>query len=377
MITKEFHATEADIRAELDRLLSRPAFAASHRSSEFLRYVVDQALSGHADQIKERSIAMAIFNRGTEYEPGADSIVRVNAVEVRRRLKQHYASCPESKLRIDLPQGGYVPKFEAGEAIPPMTTRHRWLWPALIGLLSVAAVLVWAVARSRPTDDLDELWRPMASSKSVVMIGLPSPVVFEVRDGPPAAPVPPKDVIEISNYYVGTGAAYGAAQVAAMLAARGGRFMVKVGHDVSYEDLKNQPAVFLGAHSSPWTMEFSGKLRFQFLASPSDSGVVDTAKPGQRWMRRTSLNPTDVTEDYAIVARIFDRGTGNPILLIAGCGARGTHAASEFVSSKEAFKSFTSVAPRDWPRRDFEVVLHAEVHGAVPGKPHLVAWHVW
>jgi hypothetical protein len=47
------------------------------------------------------------------------------------------------------------------------------------------------------------------------------------------------------------------------------------------------------------------------------------------------------------------------------------------VSSPEAFAQFTSVAPADWPKRSFEVVLHAEVHGAVPGKPRVVAWHVW
>jgi hypothetical protein len=223
---------------------------------------------------------------------------------------------------------------------------------------------------------LDELWAPMAGAKVPVLIGLPSPVVYAVQD-PPSVPVTPDQITRTDNYFVGTGAAYGAAQVAAMVTARGGRFVVKIGGDVSYEDLKSQPAVFLGAHSSAWTMEFSRKLRFQFHREEGMSGVADTQRPERKWMRKAVPFEAGVGEDYALVARLFDRSTGNPVLLVAGCGARGTHAASEFVSSEEAFSQFSKAAPADWGKRNFEVVLQAEVHGAVPGKPRVVAWHVW
>jgi hypothetical protein len=372
---KDFEGNEGAVRAELERVLEGTAFASSPRSREFLRYVVEEALAGRGEQIKERSIAMAIFARGADYDPGEDSIVRVKAVEVRKRLAQHYASSPRSTLKIDLPQGRYVPKVEA----PPTrsnTTAGMWLWAVGgTGICLLAAALLWTRAGS--PGGLDALWGPLASRQTSVLIGLPSPEVWTVQ-GPPTGPIAPDAVSLAKDYYVGTGAAYGAAQVAAMLVARGGRFQIKVGQAVTYEDLKNQPAVFLGAYSSAWTMEFSKKLRFQLVQDGGRSGVIDTHRPGREW-RRAAAGPTDqtLTEDYAVVARILDRGTGNPILLVAGCGPRGTHAASEFVSSADAFTQFTSVAPPDWPMRSFEVVLHAEVHGAVPGKPRVLAWHVW
>lgn len=372
-MTEGFEAAEAVLRQELDRVLGGAAFASSQRSREFLRYVTEETLAGRADQIKERSIAMAVFSRGARYDPGEDSIVRVKAVEVRKRLAQHYAASPGSAVRIELPQGGYVPRFvPATSGHPPALRRSIWMI-AVAGACALASA--WFVLKPG-AGALDELWAPMAGAKVPVLIGLPSPVVYAVQD-PPVMPVTADQITKTDNYFVGTGAAYGAAQTAAMLTSRGGRFLVKIGGDVSYEDLKNQPAVFLGAHSSAWTMEFTRKLRFRFLREDGGSGVVDTRQPERKWMRKAVPFEAGIGEDYALVARIFDRGTGNPVLLVAGCGARGTHAASEFVSSEEAFSQFARAAPKDWRRRSFEVVLHAEVHGAVPGKPRVVAWHVW
>lgn len=246
----------------------------------------------------------------------------------------------------------------------------------MLAALTVAVALAWIWLRPQGRPGLDELWSPLASGRIATLIGLPSPVVWTVP-GPPDGPVPPERVVPTKDFYVGTGAAYGAAQVAAMLTARGGLFQVKIGQAVSYEDLKTQPAVFLGAHSSAWTMEFTRKLRFQFYQGAGETGVVDSRGAGRRWMRPGDDRAGGTGEDYALVARIFDRGTGNPVLLLAGCGPRGTHAAAEFVSSAPAFAQFAAVAPPDWTRRSFEIVLHAEVHGAVPGKPRVVAWHVW
>ncbi len=361
-------------REELDRVLGGAAFASSQRSREFLRYVVEESLAGRAVQIKERSIAMAIFGRGADYDPGEDSIVRVKAVEVRKRLTQHYSTAQGSPIRIDLPQGAYVPRIEMVVGDKPQL-RHRWAWRLAVGLVILAA-LAALVARQRGRTPLDELWGPLVSSRSLTLIGLPSPEVWTV-DVPSRGPVPEESLYLVRDFYVGTGAAYGAAQVASMLASRGGKIQIKIGQAVSYEDLKSQPAVFLGAHSSVWTMEFSRKLRFQFQIRGEETGLTDTQSPGREWMRTGNDRRGGTAEDYALVARIFDRNTGNPVLLVAGCGVRGTHAAAEFVSSEAAFSQFAAAAPSDWGRRNFEVVLHAEVHGAVPGKPRVVAWHVW
>src|SRR5215472_8321645 len=107
------------VREELGRVLISPEFRASKRSQEFLRYVVEHALSGQAELLKERTIGIDVFGRSTDYDPGEDATVRVKAGEVRKRLGLYYSEQGALDLiRIELPLGTYVPEFHTIEAPP-------------------------------------------------------------------------------------------------------------------------------------------------------------------------------------------------------------------------------------------------------------------
>ena len=87
-------------------------FRGSHRSGQFLKYVVEQAIAGHFECLKERVIGVELFGRSPSYDTGDDAIVRVTASDVRKRLLQHYGrSANTSKFRISLPLGSYVPEI--------------------------------------------------------------------------------------------------------------------------------------------------------------------------------------------------------------------------------------------------------------------------
>src|SRR3984885_4237418 len=105
--------TESDLKAfqqHLEEVLCGEAFRGSHRSVQFLRYVINQSVNGHCDELKERLIGVELFGRSPSYDTGEDAIVRVTASDVRRRLLQHYGryGSPEG-LRISLPLGSYIP----------------------------------------------------------------------------------------------------------------------------------------------------------------------------------------------------------------------------------------------------------------------------
>ncbi len=53
---------------------------------QFLEFVVEQAIAGNFDQLKERLIGVEFFNRQPSYDKGEDAIVRVTASDVRKRL---------------------------------------------------------------------------------------------------------------------------------------------------------------------------------------------------------------------------------------------------------------------------------------------------
>src|SRR3569833_1016870 len=103
---------QAAVRAELDGILKAPIFAQSNRCKRFLSHVVQQTLAGNAGDLKERTIGINVFERTNDYDTGDDSIVRVTANEVRKRLGQYYGeSAGAHVVLIELPRGSYVPEF--------------------------------------------------------------------------------------------------------------------------------------------------------------------------------------------------------------------------------------------------------------------------
>ena len=100
------------VRHELEAILSSTAFAGSKRGQEFLRLVVDHALAGRIDFLRERMIGVEMFGRKVDYDTSNDAVVRVRALEVRRRLSAYYSGLhTRPRVRLDLPAGSYVPKF--------------------------------------------------------------------------------------------------------------------------------------------------------------------------------------------------------------------------------------------------------------------------
>src|ERR1700733_15613457 len=104
--------TAGRVREQLDMLVRDHAFRSSKRSVAFLSYVVEQTLNGSADQIKERTIGVEVFDREPSYDTNLDHIVRTAATELRKRLAIYYgAEKHRCELRMGLVPGSYIPRF--------------------------------------------------------------------------------------------------------------------------------------------------------------------------------------------------------------------------------------------------------------------------
>jgi TolB-like protein/Tfp pilus assembly protein PilF len=100
------------VRHHLKELAASHAFAGSKRTQDFLHLIVGHALEGDLDSLRERMIGAEMFGRPVDYDTGSDSVVRVKATEVRKRLAQYYAETKEEPaVRIEIPSGSYVPRF--------------------------------------------------------------------------------------------------------------------------------------------------------------------------------------------------------------------------------------------------------------------------
>src|SRR6266705_6853339 len=102
----------AAVMAELTAILASDSFSSSNRCRDFLEFVVKRALAGDYESLTERFLGVELFGRAVDYETATDSIVRVRANDVRRRLAQYYsAQRSTAPVRIDLIAGGYIPEF--------------------------------------------------------------------------------------------------------------------------------------------------------------------------------------------------------------------------------------------------------------------------
>jgi TolB-like protein/thioredoxin-like negative regulator of GroEL len=100
------------LRDHLKDVFASKAFAGSKRAQDFLQLIVEHAVAGRLDSLRERMIGAEMFGRRIDYDTANDAVVRVKATEVRRKLAQYYQESTKPPLvRIELPSGSYVPKF--------------------------------------------------------------------------------------------------------------------------------------------------------------------------------------------------------------------------------------------------------------------------
>lgn len=104
-------STEA-VRKELQKITSSPEFRASSHLKDFLQFVVEEALNGRAERLKEYAIGVEVFRRADSFDPRIDTIVRTEARRLRLRLAEYYAKDGQSDpIRIEPVKGNYVPSF--------------------------------------------------------------------------------------------------------------------------------------------------------------------------------------------------------------------------------------------------------------------------
>jgi hypothetical protein len=99
-------------RREFEALLKSAAFSRAPNLHRFLEFIGAKYFEGKVDEIKEYTVAIHALNRGEDFDPRADTIVRVTAVALRKRLEQYYAAEGAAHpVHVELPPGQYVPRF--------------------------------------------------------------------------------------------------------------------------------------------------------------------------------------------------------------------------------------------------------------------------
>src|SRR5215469_2247691 len=400
----ELTIPSSDTLEHLEEILRSPSFASSRRCQEFLRYVVSEVLEGRADSIKERSIAVDVFGKGLRFDPGSDSLIRVKAREVRKRLTEYYESVPDSPLRIELPVGSYVPSIRAIEARPvtvspeidvPSTLPELSQPPAntpervktarskpiilLTAVLSIALIgVVWAISRKPHTgNEALNVWSPLLDNPNTVLISAGRPLTSpEEEADPPGLTI--KDHFRRPGFRVSLTTADAIANIAGFLQQQKKPFRIHDAASNALSDLHGRPAVLVNGGDNRWAMLLLKPTRFNFVSEGDFTYIQDSRNPGRRdWNVDFSQPFHKQTTDYAIVGRFNSPTTEGPVIVVAGISSNGTEAAGEFIVSPERLSELLRSAPPGWKNGNFEAVLKVEVVDGSTGASSIVATEFW
>jgi hypothetical protein len=401
----DFPANEDDrfeIRNQLERILAHPQFQNSKRYPALLRYVVERTLEGAGASLKERTIGIEVFGREPNYDTNLDHTVRTSAGEVRKRLAQYYVeSDREREIRIDLPAGSYVPQFRhrrpekisalhiedngAETLAPPemaeaaVTAKPLWrrfILPA-VGLATLlVAGIAWTRGSWVPQSALDQFWTPISASASPITLCVGPPMTPGL--GESAAPHTLREDSSLRQR-VAFFDAVTLARLTAFLAGRGKNFKVLYAPVISLGDLRQGPAILIGAFNNDWTLRLAGPLRYSFErdADFHITSIRDEQNPGRNdWKVDRRTPDMDLTEDYSIVSRVSDPTTGETVIVAAGITKYGTLSAGEFLTGSR-LNELARYAPRDWRRKNLQVILGTKVVKGSPGPPRVLATYFW
>jgi adenylate cyclase len=132
---RESTVSREAVRTALDRLLASSQFVNSRRARRFIRFVVEAALDGRRDELKEYLLGVEVFDRQSSFDPRIDTIVRVEAVKLRKLLNAYYRNGGRREpLVIEMPKGRYVPEFRFRKTRTPVA-RARRSKPAAVAVL--------------------------------------------------------------------------------------------------------------------------------------------------------------------------------------------------------------------------------------------------
>lgn len=403
-----------EVRRELALILGSTSFRASRRCHDFLGHVVMKALEGETDTLKERTLAVEVFGRRADTDLGEDSIVRVGAREVRKRLAQYYVTDgANDALRIDLPAGSYVPTFrrhgtaQEGQrtaeplhvpkppAPVPPKRRSRWLAAAAIAVVTAASV-AWALAH-RPRGPFDEFWAPVFDQQSPVLIALAHPIVYhpssranqlhDERNGRPALAVqhiinvPPEllngsDYVPVLDQYVGFGDSVAVSRLSGMFARRDRSSRLRLASKLDFADMRDSVSLLIGAFTNRWTMELSQNLRYHFGYSVVKPSIVDS-QDGRHWTLTGKSDNGQSNEDYILICRLPRAQTGGFVIIAAGLTQYGTQEAGRILSDPDGLAPLLRKLPPAWRTKNVELLLHSQVVGDAPTPPELVASYIW
>ena len=414
------HPVHDDPRMLLvQRLLASRSFEKSGRLREFLAYICEHSLDESQPGIHEQEIGCAVFYRPAGYDTNQDNIVRVNASQLRKRLKTYFETDGASEdLWLELPKGQYKPVFHRrAEPVPvslDMTgENHRpggrrmvaWLAALSVVLAVLCLALTVALLHTKPVsaspsivkaasnalwprffgNDLDTGIVLSDSSLGLVqdLTGRPVPLSEYIHPGlwlpapQSSGAVPAQAAARLAGKrrYTDMSSVNAARRILASAGGAGeSRITMYFAREFSLQQMKSGNTVLLGSRrTNPWVELAENRMSFHFGFDRVTRQAYFENKQPLAGELPTYGNDRSVS--YCQIAFLPDSGGVGNILVISGTDPEGTETGAEFLTTATGIETLQRrvAGNRTDPMPYFDLVLKSPRIGGAAGSSEIVA----
>ena len=396
------------------RIAASRQFTKAPQLQDILIYICQRALTDSAASIKEYEIGCNALGRKPDFNPNEDNIVRVQISHLRRKMDEYFATDGKDEpLRITVPKGGYLPRFEpkpeavvapdsaspaTDPAVPVPVVQPRptpWIPILSVSTGMLAMVCLFVVLRPPDARTGNQAVAPASARQDPFwsrLFGTGQPAGIVVAD---SCLVILQDVLHtdisldsyLSREYpetllnlapnrevrsalqLITGRQYTSLadlNIATRLVGLSSEFgsnraSIRFSRHLNIRDFKTENFVLIGSRRAvPWAQLFEPQLNFSFEEDrPSHRFHLRNKrpKPGEP----ATYVPTErdgSLETYADIALLPNLGNSGSVLILSGITSEASEAAGELVSAKgfsqQLARMLGTQAVRD---RYFEIIL--------------------
>ena len=334
---------------------------------------------------------MEVFGRAADYDTGNDSMVRVVANDVRKRLVQYYSQNKhEEELRIEIPLRSYVASF----SFPRTETRQSWprafkrilpSWYIWGPLAAFAATLIILIAL-RPflfPSAIDRFWAPVLKNSHQILIGVGTPLKSDSLPGGSSAPGSAKmdDAVTSEKYTdVGENDMKAVEELTAFLQGKGKTVVVRPTGAIQSADLQSRPMISLSRFLGNQLALLEPGFRFRFRRDDSRGvrWIEDKKDPSNlSWSVGTMSSSSQVNVDYALITRVWDQENGKWFIGISGLTGMSTRALSHMLIDRTAMATLNASLPKGWDQKNLQIVLEVKLTGGSPQVSRVCTSATW
>jgi hypothetical protein len=399
------------------RVAGSDVFLKSPRLRQFLLFVGNRATTEPSQPLTEQEIGIKVFGRSEGYSTGEDSLVRVEARQLRRKLDAYFATAGRDEpLVITIPKGSYVPQFGprmAEEGLPAVQApvrRSPKTTPFLLGFLGLAlgflaglfwkgslgpaaetrrgaGTLPWSAVfeRGRRTNIvmgdtslviLEEIARQDALLEDYAGTSYPQRLIDTVPDGPLRSALR-----LISGFQYTSMVTANAASHMLKIADRSGvEASLRFPRDLSVRDFKSDNFILIGGKPAiPWVQLFEPDTNFVLMRDDATRALYflnRVPRAGEQTTYRSTGERDRSQETFALLALVPNaQGTGN-VLLLNGPTTESIEAAAEFLFAPGFPSTLAKISGSGRSPRFFEALVHIKALVKVPVETEVVAWRL-